>query len=355
MTETEPTETTETKIEAPQITRTHGETLEGSIKFWLVDKGFGFVTCDDGGELFCHRKALKLDGEKFQAVLPGTRVAVKVLVQDGKQSVEECTGPAGALLPGFTSKQEAAHASSVYKPGMLTGTIKFMSTEKGYGFIIPDGEDKTDVFLHKDDVLDGRILSKEEPVCYKLGTKKEGGKEQAVSVSSMRQPTPLMLQQPAQYGLYDQPVFASQAALPAPSQPYGGLLQQSQFQGGGGGGDSVGTVKWYNESKKFGFIIPQHGGKDIYFKGDDVQGAMVQPGQTVRYQAQQMGDKPQAFGVSPSAPMGHNLKRKAEQMPYQMEPKRFGEQPQYQQQQQLLPQTGFNPYLRQQPTYGGMY
>jgi len=38
-------------------------------------------------------------------------------------------------------------------------------------------------------------------------------------------------------------------------------------------GQVTGTVKWYNEPKGFGFLVPSGGGPDIYFKGTDVIGA----------------------------------------------------------------------------------
>lgn len=40
-------------------------------------------------------------------------------------------------------------------------------------------------------------------------------------------------------------------------------------------GSSGGSVKWYNTEKGFGFIVPEEGGKDIFFNIKDVEGQQV--------------------------------------------------------------------------------
>ena|GEM_PF-1811923 len=44
-----------------------------------------------------------------------------------------------------------------------------------------------------------------------------------------------------------------------------------------------GKVKFYNQRKNYGFIIPEDGGEDLYFKGWDVDEGWLQGGETVKF------------------------------------------------------------------------
>jgi cold shock protein len=43
----------------------------GTVKYFNADRGFGFITRDDGGDIFVHRKAL---AEDIEELAPGQRV-----------------------------------------------------------------------------------------------------------------------------------------------------------------------------------------------------------------------------------------------------------------------------------------
>jgi CspA family cold shock protein len=50
---------------------------------------------------------------------------------------------------------------------------------------------------------------------------------------------------------------------------------------------AVGTVKWFNATKGYGFIMPQDGGKDVFVHITAVQAAGLKglnDGQTVNYE-----------------------------------------------------------------------
>jgi len=50
-----------------------------------------------------------------------------------------------------------------------------------------------------------------------------------------------------------------------------------------------GKVKWFNDTKGFGFIEPADGGKDLFVHKSQVDGGSLQEGQTVEYE---VGDSP---------------------------------------------------------------
>lgn len=67
---------------------------------------------------------------------------------------------------------------------MITGTVKFFNTDKGYGFIAPE-DGGTDAFVHISAVERAgmRTLDKDQRVTYELETDKRG-KTSAVNLQS---------------------------------------------------------------------------------------------------------------------------------------------------------------------------
>ncbi len=66
---------------------------------------------------------------------------------------------------------------------------------------------------------------------------------------------------------------------------------------------ATGTVKWFNDSKGFGFITPSEGGKDVFVHYSAIAGSgfrSLTEGQNVDYEVE-MGPKgPQATKVTVS-------------------------------------------------------
>jgi CspA family cold shock protein len=59
-----------------------------------------------------------------------------------------------------------------------------------------------------------------------------------------------------------------------------------------------GTVKFFNEDKGFGFIIPDNGGKDIFVHVNGLNGGSVAEGDQVKYDVEDGRKGPNAVNVS---------------------------------------------------------
>ncbi|MBU1084379.1 MAG: cold shock domain-containing protein [Candidatus Omnitrophota bacterium] len=62
-----------------------------------------------------------------------------------------------------------------------------------------------------------------------------------------------------------------------------------------------GTVKWFNNSKGYGFITPEDGSKDVFVHHNSIQGEgykSLDEGQSVEFEVQQGQKGPEAINVA---------------------------------------------------------
>jgi cold shock CspA family protein len=78
---------------------------KGTVKWFDVTKGFGFVVPDDGTpDVFVHQTAIFKDG--FRSLAEGEPVEYKLTTKgNGRTQAVEVTGPNGAYVKGTAPKE----------------------------------------------------------------------------------------------------------------------------------------------------------------------------------------------------------------------------------------------------------
>ena len=66
---------------------------------------------------------------------------------------------------------------------------------------------------------------------------------------------------------------------------------------------TTGTVKWFNDAKGFGFIVPEEGGEDVFVHHSNIQGTgfkSLAEGQSVSFEMEQGQKGWSATNVQPN-------------------------------------------------------
>jgi CspA family cold shock protein len=164
-----------------------GPAIDGVVKWFNPEKGFGFVELPDGsGDAFLHVAVLERGGH--DAVLPGTKLRVQVgQGQKGPQvtAVLELDGTTAAasrptmsprMSGGGRERPDPATASEIQ------GTVKWFNGEKGFGFVVAEDGGK-DIFLHISivDRAGIQVLPEGQQVRMRVVTTQKG--REAISVA----------------------------------------------------------------------------------------------------------------------------------------------------------------------------
>jgi CspA family cold shock protein len=115
---------------------------KGVVKFFNVQKGFGFIQREDGGEdVFVHISAVERAG--MEGLAEGQGLEFTLVDRGGKISASDLI-PMGDVIP--VAKREEAPQRKLTGE-RATGTVKFFNAMKGFGFITRD-DGQPDAFVH---------------------------------------------------------------------------------------------------------------------------------------------------------------------------------------------------------------
>ena len=127
--------------------------IRGTVKWFNVVKGYGFLTPDDGSaDVFLHLTVLRVAGH--EVLPPGATVVcdavkgakgmqvLRVVEVDISTAIPEpLAAPETPPIP-----QETVSAGPV--SDFFSGTVKWFNPHKGYGFVCPDNVEEGDIFVH---------------------------------------------------------------------------------------------------------------------------------------------------------------------------------------------------------------
>ncbi|RZS87165.1 CspA family cold shock protein [Motilibacter rhizosphaerae] len=220
----------------------------GTVQWFKADKGFGFLTPEDGGDdVFVHVSAFH---EGLGTLLEGQRVEFDL--------VEGERGPQAADVRAVEPEP-----AGPYEPreGAVTGTVTWYDPDKGFGFLSPDDEG-ADVFVHSSALAPGALPEGGDRVEYFLGEGPRGPQAEQVQV--------------------------------LPEEPGSRLVIS-------------GTVHWFDEEKGFGFITPD----DVFVHFTQISGATgyrtLREGQKVEFSIAPgerglQAEKVRVTGAAPAPP-----------------------------------------------------
>lgn len=195
---------------------------DGFVKVWFEEKGYGFLTPNDGnGDTFVHRTAVQ-DADTLVQGAPVTFLAEWDTTKNrsiAKSCIAKVIGNAGTKLD---------------MAAMKGGTVKIWFEEKGYGFLSAD-DGSGDIFCHRSSLVDGLTLVQGAPVRFEAQWNQAKGKSIATKVAGAAGASQSPMALPAAAGGEAQashevlitglPATSTEESVRAVFGPYGTILE----------------------------------------------------------------------------------------------------------------------------------
>lgn len=123
------------------------EVVAGSIKWFDVSKGYGFIVPDDGtNDILLHVTTLRRDG--FLTAMEGARIVCEVTRQSkGLQAFRVLSMDYSTAVQPSASEPTRTHTQVEPESDMTLVTVKWFNRTKGFGFVT-ESEEAPDIFIH---------------------------------------------------------------------------------------------------------------------------------------------------------------------------------------------------------------
>jgi cold shock protein len=121
--------------------------LSGTIKWFDVSKGYGFIVPDNGmPDVLLHVTCLRRDG--FQTAYEGARVMAEVLQRPkGLQCFRILSMDESTAIHPSTMPPARTHVTVTPTSGLERAMVKWFNRLRGFGFLTR-GEGTPDIFVH---------------------------------------------------------------------------------------------------------------------------------------------------------------------------------------------------------------